>query len=80
MRKRYWQHRAETAKSGEFDDADLARMRKGTGPIGSDGKTVELHHRQALIDGGTNSYSNLEEMTQTDHRGSGNYHKNHPRP
>ena len=43
----------------------------GDAPIGDDGKPVELHHR------GQNADSPLDEMTSTEHRGKGNFGKNH---
>jgi hypothetical protein len=44
---------------------------RGRAPIGEDGKPVELHHRGQKPD------SPLDEMTRTDHRGEGNFSKNH---
>ena len=44
---------------------------RGSTPIGSDNKPVELHHRGQAPD------SPLDEMTSTDHRGAGNFKKNH---
>jgi RHS repeat-associated protein len=43
-------------------------------PIGSDGKPVELHHMDQKL----GNDSPRSEMTQTDHRGEGNYTENHP--
>jgi RHS repeat-associated protein len=51
---------------------DLNRMEKGKPPIGGDGKPVELHHPEG------NPKAQVQEMTQTEHRGAGNYSKNHP--
>jgi hypothetical protein len=45
---------------------------RGRAPIGDDGKPVELHHRNQTMDGP------LDEMTNKDHRGKGNYRENHP--
>lgn len=47
---------------------------RGKAPIGDDGKPVELHHRDQT----KGNDSPLDEMTRTDHRGAGNYKKNHP--
>lgn len=44
---------------------------RGNAPIGSDGHPVELHHR------GQTPKSPLDEMTRTEHRGVGNFKKNH---
>jgi hypothetical protein len=46
--------------------------KRGNAPIGNDGKPVELHHRHQTPD------SPLDEMSRTDHRGAGNFGKNHP--
>jgi RHS repeat-associated protein len=45
--------------------------RRGDAPIGSDGHPVELHHRGQRPD------SPLDEMTRTEHRGKGNFARNH---
>ena len=46
--------------------------KRGNAPIGDDGHPVELHHRNQTPDGP------IDEMTRTNHRGKGNYKKNHP--
>lgn len=46
-------------------------LRKEGGPIGDDGAPVELHHRDQTPDG------SIDEMTRQDHRGGGNFSKNH---
>jgi hypothetical protein len=45
--------------------------KRGRAPTGGDGNPVELHHRGQAPD------SPLDEMTRTDHRGKGNFKKNH---
>jgi len=45
-------------------------IERGKAPIGMDNQPIELHH----LDGDT-----VIEMTQEDHRGKGNYNKNHDR-
>jgi RHS repeat-associated protein len=46
--------RAEAAgNAGAYSTDNLARMRLGKAAIGSDGFPMEIHHRQALINGGT---------------------------
>lgn len=45
--------------------------KRGNAPIGSDGHPVELHHR------GQSPNSPLDEMTRTEHRGQGNFGRNH---
>lgn len=44
---------------------------RGRAPIGDDGHPVELHHKDQSQGG------EVQEMTRTDHRGSGNFSKNH---
>jgi len=45
---------------------------RGQAPWGVDGKRIEIHH----VD--QEPYGDAEEMTATEHRGPGNYKKNHP--
>src|SRR5262249_44665127 len=45
--------------------------KRGDAPGGEGGKPVELHHR------GQEHDSPLDEMTREDHRGKGNFKKNH---
>lgn len=45
--------------------------KRGNAPIGDDGHPVELHHR------GQRQDSILDEMTRTEHRGPGNFDRNH---
>ncbi|MFO0589031.1 MAG: RHS repeat-associated core domain-containing protein [Polyangiaceae bacterium] len=45
--------------------------KRGVAPTGKDGNPVELHHRGQAPD------SPLDEMTRTEHRGEGNFTKNH---
>lgn len=52
--------------------ANVERMGKGKPPLGKDGKPVEIHHVNQKANGP------VKEMTRTDHRGKGNYAKNHP--
>lgn len=49
-----------------------APVERGSPPKGDDGKPVELHHRNQTEDGP------IDEMTMTEHRGKGNFKKNHP--
>jgi len=56
-----------------YDDTpeNLARIAQGKPPIGKDGKPVELHSpAQTHTD-------QSQELTRTDHRGEGNFTKNH---
>src|SRR5215469_16924696 len=55
----------------EATKENLNQMKQGRPPVGTDGKKVELHHK-----GQTNN-SPLAEMTQTQHRGKGNFARNH---
>lgn len=58
----------KSAKSVE----DIERMKEGKLPIGEDGHPMELHHKDQDPNG------ELVPMTRTEHRGKGNYKKNHP--
>lgn len=70
-RKAFW--KAEAANNpNNYSAADLARMREGKPPIGSDGHPMELHHQDGTPEGA------IEPMTRTDHRLGDNYRKNHP--
>jgi RHS repeat-associated protein len=51
---------------------NIGRMKAGKPPIGKDGSAIELHHTNQDPNGA------LIEMTPTEHRGPGNYAKNHP--
>lgn len=77
VKPEYWKNKAAT-NPGNYSAEDLVKMRGGKGPKGSDGYTVELHHKQPLASGGSNDPSNLEEMTRTEHRLGENNRKNHP--
>jgi RHS repeat-associated protein len=72
-----WRQEAAT-NPGRYSPSQLADMRAGRGPIGSDGYRMELHHRTPLANGGTNSFDNMQPMTRTDHRLGDNYGINHP--
>jgi len=74
----FWRNEATTS-AGRWSADDLANMRQGRAPIGSDGYPMELHHRTPLSQGGSNDPSNLQIMTRTEHRLGGNYSTNHPR-
>jgi hypothetical protein len=75
----YWKEKARSNPAGYSPD-DLAKMRRGKPPMGSDGHPMELHHNQSLENMGSNDFSNLREMTRTDHRLGDNYRLNHPKP
>ena len=57
-----------------YDDtpANRERMQEGKPPIGRDGKPAEIHHE------GQKANGPVREMTRTEHRGKGNFGKNHP--
>jgi RHS repeat-associated protein len=74
---KFWQNEAKVNPS-KYSASDLARMEKGKGPIGPDGKPMELHHDKPLAEGGDNSVDNLKPMSRTDHRLGENYKANHP--
>jgi RHS repeat-associated protein len=58
--------------SGGQSPENVERMKEGKPPIGEDGHPVELHHKNQEPNG------ELVPMTRTEHRGKGNYKKNHP--
>ncbi len=66
-------HLAKSA-SGNYDASteNIGRMEQGKPPIGKDGNPVERHHVKG------NPQGPVKSMTRTDHRGAGNYKKNHP--
>lgn len=71
LRKAFW--KKEAAENAEkYTAEDLAKMKKGGAPIGSDGKPMELHHVDGTPEG------ELTPMTQEAHRGGDNYKANHP--
>jgi RHS repeat-associated protein len=70
-REAFWKTEAKT-NPGKYGSENLAKMKKGRSPTGSDGHPTELHHVDRTPDGG------LETMTRTDHRLGENYKKNHP--
>ena len=78
VKPKYWKDKARN-NSTDYSQDDLAKMKKGRAPIGSDGNPTELHHRTPLEKGGTNDLTNIKEMTKTDHRLGDNYRKNHPK-
>jgi hypothetical protein len=65
------QNKARTNPS-QYTPQDLARMREGKPPIGTDGHPKELHHTDRTMGG------SLQERTRTDHRLGENFRKNHP--
>lgn len=77
VKARFWKHEAAT-RPEEYSPENLARMRAGQPPIGTDGHPMELHHKVPLAEGGTNTFDNLEIMTRTGHRLGPSYKKNHP--
>jgi len=62
----------EEGKKLPSDRLRTAPDKPGKAPIGEDGHPVELHHRDQSMNGP------LDEMTRTEHRGKGNYSRNHP--
>jgi hypothetical protein len=73
----FWKNEA-AANPGAWSAENLARMKGGKAPIGSDGFPMELHHKTPLAEGGTNAFDNLSPLTRTDHRLGPNYKLNHP--
>ncbi|MBN4055075.1 hypothetical protein JYT15_01050, partial [Acidimicrobium ferrooxidans] len=66
--------RKRKKRGGKIPNKDLKGppKKRGRPPKGSDGHSVELHHRGQRAD------SQLDEMTRTDHRLGSNFKKNHP--
>lgn len=62
----------------KYTPEQLARMRNGQAPIGSDNFPMEIHHRQPLAEGGPNFMDNFDFLTRTEHRLGENYKLNHP--
>ncbi len=56
----------------ESNQQNVDRMKQGKAPVDKDGKPVELHHQNQ------NPKGPIQEMTQQQHRGPGNYKQNHP--
>lgn len=77
VKARFWKNEAEV-NPGAYSPENLARMRNGKPPIGSDGYPMELHHKVSLAEGGTNSFANLAIKTRTEHRLGPHYKQNHP--
>jgi hypothetical protein len=77
VKPRFWKREAAT-NPGAYAPDNLARMLQGKAPIGPDGHPMELHHRQPLAEGGSNSFENLQPLTRTEHRLGEQYKKNHP--
>ncbi|MBX9625017.1 MAG: hypothetical protein K2X82_14515, partial [Gemmataceae bacterium] len=77
MKPDFWKREARE-NPHKYTPDQLTKMRQGEAPIGSDGLPMEIHHKLELGAGGENVYDNLAFMTFTDHRGKGNFKKNHP--
>jgi hypothetical protein len=76
-KSKFWKHEAGSRPSA-YSPEDLARMKQGKPPVGSDGFPMELHHKVPLAEGGTNAFENLAPLTRTEHRLGLNYKLNHP--
>ena len=69
-RSRYWRATAKTAVEGQDYGAytatpdNIARMRRGTAPIGWDGHSVQLHHWSGI----TNDFYNYSPVSWTLHQ------------
>jgi hypothetical protein len=48
VRKAYWKERLRLAATGEFNGYNVLRIRAGNAPIGPDGFSIELEHRELL--------------------------------
>ncbi len=66
-------HLAKSASGNYEKTAENKRLTsEGKAPIGNDGHKVELHHPNQ------SPQKPVKEMTRTNHRGAGNFTKNHP--
>ncbi|WP_306818569.1 HNH endonuclease signature motif containing protein [Archangium lipolyticum] len=77
VKSKFWKHEAE-ARPGVYSPENVARMKQGKPPIGSDGFPMELHHKVPLAEGGSNAFENLVPLTRTEHRLGLSYKLNHP--
>jgi hypothetical protein len=77
VKSKFWKHEAE-AHPGVYSSENIARMKQGKPPIGSDGFPMELHHKVPLAEGGSNAFENLVPLTRTEHRLGLSYKLNHP--
>ena len=77
MKPQLWKEEAEKNPQ-KYTAEQLASMRKGKAPVGSDGKPMEIHHKKLLSEGGTNTPGNFEFKTYTEHRVGPNFKVNHP--
>jgi uncharacterized protein RhaS with RHS repeats len=73
VRSRYWKNRSEAASPGEFSQANLERMKRGSAPQDFNSRTGqwesrELHHVDPQRNGGSNGPFNLRELTPEQHR------------
>ncbi|WP_164998685.1 HNH endonuclease signature motif containing protein [Flavobacterium sp. 140616W15] len=62
-------------RNSGFNDADIARMKKGQVPVDH-----VVHHKKTLYRGGNNSYDNLDLLHKDDHGGKGIYGALHDYP
>lgn len=77
MKPQLWKKEAKLHRD-KYTKEQLEFMDKGEAPWGSDGKKMEIHHKVPLANCGENTFENMQFMTYTEHRGPGNYKKNHP--
>jgi hypothetical protein len=77
VKPKFWKHEA-AVRPGAYSPENIARMKQGKPPIGSDGFPMEVHHKVPLAEGGTNAFDNLVPLTRTEHRLGPNYKLNHP--
>lgn len=66
IRPNFWKMEAE-ARGYNYTTENINRMMHGKAPIGSDGKSMELHHIVPLNSGGTNDISNIVVLDATYH-------------
>ncbi len=77
FRMKLWKKEMEINGS-KYTPEQKKDVEAGRPPKGSDGFTMEIHHKVPLANCGTNDFSNMQFMTRTDHRLGPNYKKNHP--
>lgn len=70
-RSTFWKNEVSNNPQ-KYTAENIARMKAGKAPIGTDGHPMELHHVNGTPNGG------LQPMTRTEHRMGDNYINNHP--
>ena len=77
MRSELWKEEARRNPE-TYSHEQLQRMQQGKAPMRADGESMEIHHRKALSEGGTNTWENFEFLMHTAHRQKPNFTTKHP--